>query len=127
MNNTELFSTIQEASRRSGLTTHTLRYYEKIGLLHEIQRDKRGKRFYSEEDMRWIIFLLRLRETGMSIQQMLRYSDLRREGESTVIERRKILEEHQVLVRAKIAALQENSEVLKEKIELYKKLESGLS
>ncbi|WP_258535670.1 MerR family transcriptional regulator [Bacillus sp. 03113] len=127
MNNTELFSMIQEASSRSGLTTHTLRYYEKIGLLHEIQRDKRGKRLYSEEDMRWIIFLLRLRETGMSIQQMLRYSDLRREGESTVKERRKMLEEHQVLVRAKIAALQENSEVLNKKIELYKELESGLS
>ncbi|WP_445487945.1 MerR family transcriptional regulator [Niallia sp. 03133] len=127
MNNTELFSTIQEASKRSGLTPHTLRYYEKIGLLHEIQRDTRGKRFYSEEDMRWIIFLLRLRETGMSIQQMLRYSDLRREGESTVKERRKMLEEHQVLVRAKIEALQENSEVLKKKIELYKELESGLS
>ncbi|WP_445506504.1 MerR family transcriptional regulator [Niallia sp. 03190] len=127
MNNIELFSTIQEASRQSGLTTHTLRYYEKIGLLHEIQRDERGKRFYSEADMRWIIFLLRLRETGMSIQQMLRYSDLRREGESTVKERRKMLEEHQVLVRAKMEALQENSEVLKKKIELYKELESGLS
>ncbi|MGG3572449.1 MerR family transcriptional regulator [Bacillus gobiensis] len=127
MNNTELFSTIQEASSRSGLTTHTLRYYEKIGLLHDIQRDKSGKRFYSEEDMSWIIFLLRLRETGMSIQQMLRYSDLRREGESTVKDRRKMLEEHQVLVRAKIAALQENSEVLHKKIELYEELELGLS
>ncbi|MGG3622098.1 MerR family transcriptional regulator [Bacillus gobiensis] len=127
MNNTALFSTIQEASSRSGLTTHTLRYYEKIGLLHDIQRDKSGKRFYSEEDMSWIIFLLRLRETGMSIQQMLRYSDLRREGESTVKDRRKMLEEHQVLVRTKIAALQENSEVLHKKIELYEELELGLS
>jgi DNA-binding transcriptional MerR regulator len=127
LNNTELFSTIQEASSRSGLTTHTLRYYEKIGLLHDIQRDKSGKRFYSEEDMSWIIFLLRLRETGMSIQQMLRYSDLRREGESTVTERRKMLEEHQVLVRGKIEALQANSDVLDKKIELYKELELGLS
>src|SRR5690349_1245444 len=60
--------TIQETSATTGLSVHTLRYYERIGLIHPISRSTSRHRRYREEDLRWIEFLLRLRATGMPIQ-----------------------------------------------------------
>ena len=59
---------IQQVAQKTGLSIHTLRYYEKVGLLAPIQRGKNGHRQYSIEDIIWLEFLVRLRETGMSIQ-----------------------------------------------------------
>ncbi|MCA9976226.1 MAG: MerR family transcriptional regulator, partial [Anaerolineales bacterium] len=62
--------TIQEVAEMTGLTAHTLRYYEKIGLLESIDRHGNGHRRYDEADLGWIHFLKLLRGTGMPIQQM---------------------------------------------------------
>ncbi|WP_334313755.1 MerR family DNA-binding transcriptional regulator [Bacillus sp. BP-3] len=62
---------------------HTLRYYEKIGLLNEVSRDINGYRRYSKVDISWINFLIRLRVTGMSVTDMKLFSDLRSQGEPT--------------------------------------------
>jgi DNA-binding transcriptional MerR regulator len=70
--------TIQEAAQRSGLTAHTLRYYERIGLIHEVGRDVSGHRSYAEQDLEWLAFLTKLRTTGMPIADMCRYAELRR-------------------------------------------------
>ncbi len=59
-----LFS-IQQIASMTGLSTHTLRYYEKIGLIKNVQRDQTGYRQYTDVDLAWIQFLIRLRVTGM--------------------------------------------------------------
>ncbi len=121
--NTEI--TIQSMAERCGLTAHTLRYYERIGLIRPIHRAENGHRRYSTDDEAWIGFLNRLRATGMPIQQMLRYAELRAQGDATACERRKILEEHRRDIEAKINALQECHALLTYKIANYHEIEKS--
>ncbi|MEU4544121.1 MerR family transcriptional regulator [Nonomuraea dietziae] len=114
--------TIQEAARRSGLSAHTLRYYERIGLIHSVDRDGKGHRDYTEEDLAWLDFLTKLRSTGMPISDMCRYADLRRQGPHTAGERQRMLETHRVRVAARIAELSQDLEVLDYKINFYKEM-----
>ena len=67
--------TIQEVSQATGLSTHTLRYYERIGLIHPIRREGNSHRHYTNDDVGWIEFLLKLRATGMSIKDMQKYAE----------------------------------------------------
>lgn len=114
---------IQQTAKITGLTVHTLRYYEKIGLLDGVARNEQGYRQYSESDLAWIEFLIRLRETGMAISDMKGFSDLRSEGMSTVSTRRQMLESHQEKIELQVRALQENLVSIKKKIDHYKTLE----
>src|SRR5258708_29855364 len=84
--------TIQEVAARTGLSVHTLRYYERVGLLDPVGRATSGHRRYADGDLNWIAFLLHLRATGMSIRQMQAFADLRRQGEATMPERLAFLE-----------------------------------
>ncbi|PLR84403.1 MerR family transcriptional regulator [Bacillus canaveralius] len=115
--------TIQQVSMITGLSGHTLRYYEKIGLLKGVDRNEHGYRQYSETDISWIHFLIRLRITGMTVNDMKSFSDLRSQGESTITARRELLELHQRKVLDEMKALAENLEKIEEKIGHYKKLE----
>lgn len=110
---------IGELARRTGLTAHTLRYYEKIGLLPDATRDSSGQRDYDESIFEWIEFLGRLKTTGMSIRNMLRYAELRALGASTASERCALLGAHRELVQAHLAELQSCLLVLNKKIEIY--------
>lgn len=113
--------TIQEVAEYSGLSVHTLRYYEKIGLLDPIGRASSGHRRYDASDLNWLNFLKRLRTTGMSIQQMLDFAALRRKGPSSVSQRLAMLEEHRQQVRAHIQELEGHMEVIERKISLLHK------
>ncbi|MDP9865914.1 MULTISPECIES: MerR family transcriptional regulator [Streptosporangium] len=115
--------TIQEASRKSGLSAHTLRYYERIGLIHQVDRDPSGHRAYTAPDLDWLEFLTKLRATGMPIADMCRYAELRRQGPETFAERRRMLEIHRDRVRTQIAQLTEDLGVLDYKIDFYNALE----
>ncbi len=115
--------TIQQISKKMGLTVHTLRYYEKIGLLEGISRNEQGYRQYTEADVLWIDFLICLREIEMPINEMKQFSHLRSQGNSTVTERRKLLETHQEKVINHIKDLQENLLKINNKIQHYKMLE----
>ncbi len=117
--------TIQQIAKMTGLSAHTLRYYEKIGLLNGVERDANGYRQYSESDISWIQFLIRLRVTGMSIRDMKHFSDLRNLGESTIRERRELLEEHQGKVLAEIKGLKDNLTKIEEKVHYYKCWKNG--
>ncbi|MFC4122697.1 MerR family transcriptional regulator [Nonomuraea zeae] len=112
--------TIQEAAQRSGLSAHTLRYYERIGLIHSVGRDGNGHRDYVEGDLQWLEFLTRLRTTGMPIADMCRYAELRRMGAHTADERRVMLELHRERVRSRIDELTQDLKVLDYKIDTYK-------
>ena len=118
--------TIQQAAAKTGLSVHTLRYYEKIGLLDPIARQDNTHRLYREEDLLWIGFLLKLRSTGLPIRDMLRYAELRRLGNTpeSVSARKALLEKHTRTVEETIAELQSNLAVLHTKIKMYDALET---
>ncbi|WP_311221408.1 MULTISPECIES: MerR family transcriptional regulator [unclassified Acidovorax] len=118
--------TIAEVAERTGLTAHTLRYYERAGLIAPVARAPGGQRRYAASDMEWIGFLLRLRETQMPIGQMQVFARLRSEGNATATERRELLEQHLAQVLATITAMQQAAQVLQAKIGHYQGLEASL-
>ncbi|RAG80804.1 MerR family transcriptional regulator [Streptacidiphilus pinicola] len=111
--------TIGEVAGRTGLSAHTLRWYERIGLLEHPARSHHGQRRFSEADLGWLAFLGNLRATGMPVAAMLRYAELVRAGDGTRAERRELLIAHREEVLARIRDLQANLLVLDYKIDLY--------
>ena len=114
---------IGEVVRLIGLSEHTLRYYEKVGLLPPIRRDSGGNRLFMPGDLRWLEFLVKLRQTRMPLRQMLRYAELVRQGDATLAERRAMLEAHERQVRATIVQMNECLGVLQTKLDLYRQWE----
>lgn len=110
---------IGELARRSGLSAHTIRYYERIGLLPYAGRDRSGQRDYDASILAWIEFLGHLKMTGMPIRNMLEYARLRDLGEETGPERQKMLEQHRAVVQAHVTKLQSCLSVLDIKIAGY--------
>ncbi|QDC00021.1 MULTISPECIES: MerR family transcriptional regulator [Phyllobacteriaceae] len=110
---------IGELARRSGLSTHTIRYYEQIGLLPYADRNQSRHRDYDASILVWIEFLDRLKTTGMPIRDMLRYAALRAEGAGTEAARRELLVAHREHVRAHVAELNACLLVLDAKIDGY--------
>ncbi len=96
---------------RCGMTAHTLRYYERVGLIQSVQRGRSGHRRYSDQDRQWLQFLKSLRATHMPIRDMQRYAALNNGGKSRVAEQCKILEEHRAALEKQIADLQ-NAQIL---------------
>ncbi|KJY38733.1 MULTISPECIES: MerR family transcriptional regulator [Streptomyces] len=119
MNLTETRYTISEVEARTGLTQHTLRWYERIGLMPHVDRSHSGQRRFSDKDLHWLGFVGKLRATGMSVADMVRYAELVREGDHTVDERRELLERTRREVLARVAELTDALEVLDFKIALY--------
>ena len=115
--------TIQQVAALTQLSTHTLRYYERIGLLTQVSRASSGHRRYSKKDIAWINFLTKLRATGMPIVKMQQFAELRRQGDSTIPERRFLLEVHQQEVQEQLNRLNQHLAIIQDKIELYKKME----
>lgn len=114
---------IAEAAEASGLSAHTLRYYEQIGLIAPIDR-RSGARRYSDADMRWLEFLVRLRATGMSMRDMQRYAQLLRKGNTagSLAERQTLLEDHAARLEAGLRAQRETLQYIRKKISLYEEL-----
>jgi DNA-binding transcriptional MerR regulator len=111
--------TIQQVAELTKLSEHTLRYYERIGLIHPIERADSGHRRYSIDDVGWIDFLTQLRSTGMSILQMQHYAELQRQGDSTLALRVELLRAHSCNVETRMADLFKDLQRIHYKIELY--------
>ncbi len=105
-----------------GLSPHTLRYYEKIGLLLHVARKANGHRDYTEKDLAWIEFLKRLKETGMPIAEIKRFARLRSEGDRTLHERQQMLESHRQNVLAELERIHTNLTKISSKIVFYENL-----
>ena len=118
--------TIRTMAERCGMTAHTLRYYERVGLIQPVGRARNGHRRYSEADACWLEFLHCMRGTNMPIRAMQHYAALRAMGDSTSEERRQLLEEHQAAIAAQIADLQRAHALLTYKIANYRKIEERL-
>lgn len=114
--------TIAEVAERTGLSTDTLRYYEKAGLIDPVGRTPGNHRVYAAADLDWLAFLLRLRETGMSIVDMQQFAKLRSLGEASVASRLEMLRQHRATLQARIRSLRDNAKVVDEKIDHYEQL-----
>jgi DNA-binding transcriptional MerR regulator len=112
--------TVAQMSAATGMTAHTLRYYERAELLRPVARNSGNQRRYSAADVGWVKFLLRLRQTGMSIAQMREYAALRERGPVTTEPRLQLLQAHQAGLRAQITRLRAHEKALAEKIATYR-------
>ena len=111
---------VAEAAEASGLSAHTLRYYERAGLLGPVDRSASGHRRYRQADLTRIDFLAKLRATGMPIREVRRYAELLNAGEDTDEERLALLEGHRDAVLAELEATARNLELIELKINMYK-------
>lgn len=116
--------TIQQVAGLTGLSIDTLRYYERIGLLEPVERASSGHRRYTQHDLDWINLLIRLRDTGMPRAQMVRFAQLRRQGPSTLTERRLMLEQHEQFLEQRMQELEQHMVSLRRKIARLKELEA---
>ena len=110
--------TIGEAARQTNLPESTLRYYEKKGLIR-VARDDNGRRSYEAGDVEWVKFIRRLKETGMALRNISRYSELRYAGESTMPERRQMLLKHREYIIKEQRKWSEYLENIDAKIDFY--------
>ena len=114
--------TIQDVAEATGLSAHTLRYCERVGLIHPIGREENTRRSYTADDIGWIEFLMKLRATGMSIKDMQRYAELQRQGDETLPQRVEMLKSLRGSVEARIDELNEHLKLVCYKIEIYSQI-----
>jgi DNA-binding transcriptional MerR regulator len=112
---------ISDAAQLTGLSAHTLRYYERAGLmLDPVERAPSTHRRYSEAEIRWVTLLTKLRATGMPIRRIREYAELVRAGEGNEGERLALLESHREAVLEQLDAMRRNLEAIDYKIEIYR-------
>ncbi|GHO63292.1 hypothetical protein KSC_021840 [Ktedonobacter sp. SOSP1-52] len=112
--------TIQQMVRISGLSAHTLRYYERARLMPPVERDDtNGYRTYTSDSLDWIEFIKRLRATSMPIRDIQRYTQLLLQGEQTTPERLHLLKQHQKQVKAHLLEVEKNLAAITAKIAYY--------
>ncbi|WP_319449737.1 MULTISPECIES: MerR family transcriptional regulator [unclassified Mycobacterium] len=112
---------IAEAARRTGVSVHTLRYYERAGLvITSVTRTGRGWRRYQQLDLKWIAVCTKLRATGMPIRTIRRYAELVSAGPGNEHERLALMESHRIHVVAKLVEIQENLKAIDHKIDVYR-------
>src|ERR1700739_2081211 len=111
--------TISEAAERTGLTRHTLRYYERDGLMLGVGRAGSGHRRYSERDLGWIELITKLRATGMPIREVRRYAELVRADDGNEDERLSLLRAHRARVLAQLDTMATYLDAIDMKISYY--------
>lgn len=111
---------IAEVAERTGLSAHTLRYYERAGLLDEVDRDAAGHRRFGPNDLARLRFVNYLRATGMPIRDVRRYVDLVRAGDETTAARYDLLQRHKEAVCARLGELQACLDAIEVKLDRYR-------
>ncbi|MET3851053.1 MerR family transcriptional regulator [Paenibacillus sp. OAE614] len=117
--NSDSVSTIKQAAEFTGLSEDTIRYYEKIGLLPYADRKANGHRMYSKHQLEGMIFLTRLKSTGMTLEEMKSFRKLYIEGNDTIPQRLSILMEHKNKIQGEIDRLLETQRIMDYKINNY--------
>jgi DNA-binding transcriptional MerR regulator len=114
--------TIAGAAAQAGVSAHTLRYYERAGLLAPVDRDGSGHRRFTTHDVEWIVVCTRLRATGMPIRRIRAYAELVREGEGNEAQRLALLEAQRDEVVERLADVTRNLELIEHKIGVYRRM-----
>ncbi|MCA1021289.1 MerR family transcriptional regulator [Halobacillus litoralis] len=117
--------TISETAAKLGMSAHTLRYYEKEGIIAP-QRNEAGVREFDEQHILWLQFVKKMRETQMPVTQIKEYTKLFQEGEHTAVDRLKLLEEHQQYIKSQIETLKATDDMLTKKVAAYKEAMKGV-
>jgi DNA-binding transcriptional MerR regulator len=112
--------TIAQAADAVGVSAHTIRYYERAGLLAPIDRNGSGHRRFTDEDIAWLVTCTRLRATGMPIRRIREYAELVVAGDGNEASRLAILEAHRREVIERMREIEHNLEAIDRKIELYR-------
>lgn len=110
---------IAEVSTQHGISTDTLRYYERIGLIPPVNRNGSGIRDYNELDIRWVEFVKHMRSAGLPIEVLIEYMGLLQQGDRTIEARKDILKEQRELLLSRIQEMQKTLDILDHKIEVY--------
>lgn len=110
-------------AERSGRSVHTLRWYERQGLMPGVRRDAGGRRVYHPDHVEWLAFLDRLRATGMPVASMIAYADLVAQGKASLADRRALLQAHRETVEADLKARQRALDLIDAKIRYYREWE----
>lgn len=114
--------TIAEAAKATGISAHTLRYYERVGLMLErVSRAPSSHRRYGDEDLRWVGTLTALRRTGMPIRRIAQYAALVRAGDGNEAQRLDLLAAHRRLVAERLEEVRRHLAAIDGKIEIYRK------
>lgn len=111
--------TIAEVSRKYDITADTLRYYERIGLIPPVHRNSSGNRDYIEEDCNWVQFIKCMRSAGLSIEVLVEYVAMYKEGNSTIKARKELLIEQRKQLAEKVKEMQDTLNRLDRKIDGY--------
>ena len=111
---------IGEVSALTGLSTHTLRFYEQEGLfVGPVSRNAAGRRVFHQEEVAWLQVCTKLRSSGMPLPEIRRYAHLVLQGPGTEAERFEILRRHEAKVRERVADLQQALDTIHHKVEIY--------
>src|SRR5258708_4892219 len=111
---------IHEMAERTGVSAHTLRYYERVGMLNPVRRDaSSGHRDFQEADVAWVNFIICLRATGMPIRDIIHYAALVRQGDETIPDRLQVLEAHQQRVEEQQRIINQHLTAITTKIASY--------
>ncbi|MCA0757243.1 MerR family transcriptional regulator [Paenibacillus sp. N4] len=111
--------TIAEVSRKFELSQDTLRYYERVGLIPRVNRNKSGIRDYTEEDCRWVEFIKCMRSAGLPVEVLIEYVSLFQQGDATVLARKDLLIEQRNQLMLRIEEMQKMMERMNDKIDRY--------
>ena len=112
--------TIGEVAQRTGLSVHTLRFYENAGLLaDDVQRAANGRRCYGEHHVEWFAICTNLRASGMPLEAIRRYAALVRQGAGNEAERLALLRHHEQRVKAQMTDLQQSLDLIAYKVKIY--------
>jgi DNA-binding transcriptional MerR regulator len=115
--------TVQQSAQKTGLSVHTIRYYERVGLIPSVRRAGNGHRRYTEDDIGWIEFVKCLRSTGMPISEVQRYVKLMMRGDGTYADRMALLDGHRKRIKGKMQELNGFLRKIEWKIEYYRGLQ----
>lgn len=110
---------IKNAANITGFSAHSLRYYEKIGLLNNIDRKANGQRDYSQKDIDWLVFIAKLKKANMPLRQIKEYAKMRAQGIKTHQQRKLLLIAHKKELDKRIEELMECQQSLTDKIAWY--------
>ena len=111
--------TISEVSKQYDISTTALRYYERIGLIPTVPRDRGGKRDYDENACQWVELIKLFRSAGVQIEALVEYVELNQQGDETWDQRRALLVHQRELLQERIAEMRQSLEKLNHKIAYY--------
>ncbi len=117
---------VKEFSVRTGISAHTLRYYDRVGVLGQVKRRSNGHRYFNEKDLEWVAFVQRLKDTAMPLEQIQQYAQLREAGENTLQARQLLLSAHAEQLEQQLAVQQQHMSKLAQKLRWYDDQLAGL-